>query len=100
MNIPKQLKIIGFDWKIKEDRNVAHEGAIHGSTHSYSQTIFLDPDNTKQKQEQTFLHEVIHAIWWQTALGKRFPESKMEEEIISALSQGLYQVLTDNKLLK
>lgn len=100
MKIPKSVNIIGFDWAIKLDRDVAYEGNIHGSTHPMSQKIYLDPDNTLQKQEQTFLHEVMHAIWWQTGLNKRHTDHKIEEEIISALSSGLYQVLKDNRLLK
>lgn len=102
MKIPSKIRIIGFEWVVKEDKNVAAEGQIFGSTHSFSQTIFLDPDTTPQKKEQTFLHETMHAIWWQTGLGKRYDKDKgvIEEEIIGALAQGLYQVLKENKLLK
>lgn len=101
MKIPSKIRIIGFEWKVKEDKDVAYEGAIHGATHTMSQTIFLEPANTVQKQEQTFLHEIMHAIWWQTGLGKRYSEKReLEEEVISALSNGLYQVLKDNDLLK
>lgn len=102
MIIPKTLRILGFDWEIKKDKNVAYEGSIHGSTHTGSQIIFLEPDDTKQKNEQTLLHEVMHALWWQQGLNARYSgeQKKFEEEIIAALASGLYQVLIDNKLLK
>lgn len=100
MNIPERIKIGGFDWSIKSDANVTYEGQIHGSTHNQTQTIFLDQDGTQQKREQTLLHEIMHAIWWQSGLVKRFTDHKMEEEVIDALSNGLYQVLKDNDISK
>lgn len=100
MKIPNTLKIGAFDWKIKEDANVAYEGSINGSTHYGSQTIFITPESTNQKKEEVLIHESMHAIWWQTGLGKRFKDSQQEEEIIHALAHGLYQMLKDNKLLK
>lgn len=100
MKIPNKIKIIGFDWEVKHDKNVAMEGSIFGSTHTQSQTIFLDPANTKQKDEHTFLHEIMHAVFWQTGLGRRFHDHKQEEEIVAALASGMYQVLKDNDLLK
>lgn len=100
MQIPPVIRILGFDWDIKEDKHVAHEGGIFGSTHTFSQTIFLDPAAPQQKKEQTLLHEMMHAIWWQTGLNKRYTKEKeiIEEEIIGALAQGLYQILKDNDL--
>lgn len=102
MKIPNKFKIIGFDWVVKNNKDVIAEGGVFGSTHTYTQTIFLDPETTQQKKEQTFLHECMHAIWWQTGLGKRYDKDKaiIEEEIVSALSSGLYQVLKENNLLK
>lgn len=102
MKIPSELKIIGFNWKVKSDKDVTYEGNCFGSTHTQSQTIYLEPGatNTKQNREKTLVHEILHALWWQMGLGKRDDIKKFEEEIIHPLSSGLYQVLKDNNLLK
>jgi len=45
----------------------------------------------------------MHVIWWQAGLVERYERrdatKNIEEEIIQALSMGLYQVIRDNKLL-
>lgn len=101
MTIPEKVKILGFEWTIKTDKHVANEGQCYGSTHHSSQTIFLEPDLSQQHREQVFLHEMLHAIFWQMGLGKedKIPPG-LEEKIVSALSSGLYVVLKDNDLLK
>lgn len=101
MEIPKTLKIGGFTWTIEEHQDVAREGNIFGSTHQTSQKFFLEPNLSIQKQQQTILHEILHAVWWQSGLGRIWDgpdKSKDEERIIHALSMGLYQVLRDNDL--
>lgn len=102
MKIPEKIKIGGFDWSIEENAKVAYEGNIYGSTHIYKQSIFLDPDAPQQKKEQTLIHEIMHALWWQQGFTERYKgDSKViEEEIIQGISMGLYQVLKDNDFLK
>lgn len=70
MIIPNKLKILGFDWSVEINKDVAYQGNVFGSTHHSSQKIFLEPEDrsTKQKQEQVFLHEVMHAVWWSLGL--------------------------------
>lgn len=102
MKIPATVKIGGFTWKIEEHQGVAEEGGVFGSTHSHTQKIFIEPGLTQQKKEQTLLHEILHAIWWQSGLNARYKNDKtiIEEEITQAIGHGLYQVLKDNNLLK
>lgn len=101
MKIPKKLKIGGFIWSVEESEKVSNEGEVFGSTHFKKQRIFIDPSETQQKKEHTLIHEILHAIWWQTGLNNRYKDKKeMEEEIIQAVAHGLYQVLKDNSLLK
>lgn len=101
MIIPKKLKIIGFEWQIKENQELADEGSCFGSTHIQTQTIYLEPKAPLQKKEQVLIHEILHVLWWQQGLSIRFKDQKnIEEELVTTLSQGLYQVLKDNNLLK
>ena len=96
--IPKRLKIGGFIWAVKRDNGIAIEGNCYGSTHYKTQTIFVEPEPpcTQQKSEQCLIHEILHAVFWQTGLNDRV-EHKLEEEIVTALAHGLYQVLIDNR---
>lgn len=97
LRIPKELKIGGFYWKVEESLEVGIEGNCYGSLHYTTQTIYLDPRTTLQKKQQAFIHEVLHAIWWQTSLSKT--KTLIEEEIIQAVSHMLYQVLLENDLI-
>jgi hypothetical protein len=99
MKMPTGLKINGFNWKIVESDSVAREGNVYGSCHYMTQTIYLDPSSTEQKRKQCLLHEIMHAVSWQSGLSKRMDNSKLEEEVITALSFGIFQVLEDNKML-
>lgn len=102
MTIPNKIKILGLEWEIKRDSNVAREGNCFGSTHTTKQILFLDPDNTLQHDEEVFLHEVMHAIFWQMGLSKDkdFKDHDIQEKIIHTLSSGLHTVLKDNDMLK
>lgn len=98
MELPKELKIGGFQWTVEEQKDIANESSVFGSTHTQSQKIFIEPGLNIQKRDQTLLHEVMHAIWWQSGLERIFDDRKMEEKVVHAMAMGLYQVLKDNKL--
>lgn len=102
MKIPKQIKIGGLVYTIEKSEKVTNEGGNFGSTHHRKQRIFLDPSETVQMSENTFVHEILHAIWYQAGLKSRYQKDHpgFEEEVVDALSNGLYQVLKDNKMLK
>lgn len=100
MKIPETLKIAGLVWSVNKNDDITREGNCFGSTHHSSQKIFLDPTVPQQKNEQTFIHEIAHAVW--DAYGLRGDKilKEHEERIIDSMSNGLYQVLNDNGLLK
>jgi Zn-dependent peptidase ImmA (M78 family) len=101
MKIPKTIKICGFDWEIIESQDVANSNENFGETHYRNQKIFIEPSEKQQKKEQVLLHEIIHAIFWQTGMWQRLKNKDYnpdEEEISQSISFMLYQVLKENSL--
>lgn len=100
MKIPKKLKIGGFIYKISRDTNVADHSSSFGTTINGRQVINITRDVPFQKQEQTLLHEILHAVWFVYGLKEAGYKSEQQEHIVDALSHGIYQVLKDNKMLR
>jgi hypothetical protein len=102
MKIPKQLKIGGLIFKIKESQEIANQSQVWGSTHFMQQKIFISPEETQQKKEHTLLHEILHACIWTSGIGDRIRrfDKDLEEDIVNSVSNSLYQVLKDNKIIK
>lgn len=100
MKIPRKLKVGGFVYSILRDEKVSGHSDTYGTTHLGTQTINIAPDLNGAKTEATFLHEVLHAIWHTYGLKEAGFDRKQEEQIVEALSNGIYQVFKDNKLLK
>lgn len=90
-----KLKIGGFEWTVEENEEVAGTNDVFGLNFPKEQIIYLKPNLTKQLRSETLIHEVLHAIFWQTGLDTEF-DDEQEEKIVSALAHGLYQVLRDN----
>lgn len=100
MKIPDKIKVGGFWYKITKSVQVADNSQTFASTLNGKQEINVSPEYPQQKQEQTFLHEILHAIWFVYGLKEAGFKHEQEEHIVDALSNGLYQVLKDNNLLK
>lgn len=102
MKIPKQLKIGGLIFEIKESEEIANQSNVWGSTHFKKQKIFLDPSEKQQKKEHTLFHEILHACLWSSGIGDRLRrlDKDLEEDLCASLDSQLYQVLKDNNLLK
>lgn len=100
MIIPEKLKIGGFEWSVQSHEDVSRESDTFGSTHTATQKIFIEPNIPQQKKEQTLLHEILHAVWWQNGIERTTEDKKLEERVVHSLSMGLYQVLKDNDFLK
>lgn len=101
MEIPRELNIASIPWKVERSESVAREGNVYGSTHFRTQTIYLDPTNTPERDEQTFLHELIHIAFDLSGLNAREPfgERKTQELVTDALANSLYHILKENNLL-
>jgi Zn-dependent peptidase ImmA (M78 family) len=102
MKIPKKLKIGGFIWTVEETDKTTNESSSFGSCHYKKQRIFIDKTENQQKKEHTLIHETMHAVIWQSGLNERLNKATgiTEEELVTAISMGIYDVLKNNNLLK
>jgi hypothetical protein len=94
MPIPKKLRICGFDYDVIHKEDLDHTQGCSGVHLPEKLEIRLlgrgiDP----RRVENTFIHEIVHAI------DVLFCNDKLSEEQVSCMSNGLYQVFSDNKLL-
>lgn len=100
MKIPKQLKVGGHVFKVWEKYRFQDRSDRCGQseidelrikiTHM-TQNGTLRP---RSQIEQTFIHEMLHCV------DGIYNNHKLTEDDVSRISEGLYQVLQDNRLLK
>ena len=66
MKIPKTINIAGKNVKIKIDSKVASKYGVNGTCYAdYDYILLDDPQKSgisKENQEQTLIHEIIHKI--------------------------------------
>jgi hypothetical protein len=93
---PKSLRIGPYDIPVKITDIKAEEGRVLFGTYSALGSIELNPIAPNPiHAADTVLHEILHGVYGNSGLG---PISE-EEQICSALSTGLLQVLRDNPKL-
>jgi len=100
MRIPSRLKIGGHFYKILKDYHFKENTSLYGQTDYSLLEIRLSKYDgggnilPNTKYEEVFIHEILHAI------DEAYNNKKCDEEIIERLSNGIYQVFKDNKLLR
>lgn len=88
MNLPEKIKVAGVHYEIellKDDENC-------GTCLFDSLIIRVDPRLKTEKQQQVFIHEMLHAVFWEAGY------QEQDEEMIDRVSRVLYQVLKDNNM--
>lgn len=92
MRIPQKFELMGTKWKVQLE-DLSEIGKM-GRTNFRSQTITIDPNNTKDGLEATYLHEVMHIIVYLMGLDhimKLDPEA--EEILVNTLSNGIFAAI-------
>jgi len=96
MKIPNKIKVGGIDYEIEMvdyKENDFAEIKIWGKTERDKCKIVLYNGVNPQRLWETLFHEIIHII-------DRHFDINLNESKVERLSNGIYQVLKDNKLLK
>ena len=88
MKIPNTLKVGGIYYNILMV-DASDIEARFAELDYQTNTIKIIRTLSQEQKEEALLHEIIHTL-----------NSKMIETSVEFLAQGLYQVFTDNKLLR
>ncbi len=92
MRIPKKVKIGGLVYEVVFDAKHCVAQSVYGQESAYRQKIFLDPNVPRDRQEETFIHEILHAIDHSFNSNK----NRLGEQKVQFISSALYMVLKEN----
>jgi hypothetical protein len=100
MKIPKKIRILGRDFKIILSKKITERKSKNGKDiplNGYvcldNSTIWIDSGVSKDQRMSTLLHEIIEAL-------VLLLDMSVCHDDIERLEVGLFQVLTENKMLK
>lgn len=95
MNIPKKIKVAGYNMEVVmiNDRTSDHGDSSPATFNSRRGKIWIDKAQSREQQESSLIHEILEALDYHYEL-------KLEHRTISILETALYQVLKDNKLIQ
>lgn len=97
-NIPSSVRVAGIDYSVNIvpfvdiDGNRNYQGVCRANK---CQIEIID-QLTEQRKEEVFVHELTHALFFESELNN--DEEGHTEEVVKRISRVLYQVLKDNKL--
>ncbi len=91
MRIPKVVKIMGHEYAISMTPRLFASDATSGVCDTARHTITLDENFAESHVAETFLHEILEGLNYHLEL-------ELKHAKLNALSEGLFQVLRDNKL--
>jgi len=92
MKIPKKVKVGGLTYKVLLNYKFKEREDLRGQCDNTSQEIRLAGNICQEGIEQTFMHELLHAI------DNVYNAYKLDDDTVERISQGLYQTL--NKYIK
>jgi len=99
MKIPKTLKVGGMVYTVKQGHQFSENELVGQADHRQLEIRLIDKEfagrpYAQSKIEECFIHELLHCV------DCVYNNNKLTEDTVGNLSQGLYQVLKDNGMLK
>lgn len=89
MKIPKKVKVGGITYKVKDVDIISSGTSDCGICSLDDSCIELLRKHKKQAKEITFLHELLHAIFYHCAM-------EQDEHVVEVLANALHMVIKDN----
>ena len=91
MKLPEEIKVCGINYKVElvEFIDVAGERNYQGMCHFDQTKIEILSSLSVQRKEQTFIHELTHAIFYEAGYDEQ------DEDMINRVGIALHQVLNE-----
>lgn len=92
-----EIKVGGITYNVRITEDI--QGFLYGSCSDDRSEILISTHPSKSKQEQTLIHELVHAIFNEAGLTDEAEDGELyiaEEELVNRIGIVLHQVLTDN----
>ncbi|WP_346234508.1 ImmA/IrrE family metallo-endopeptidase [Lysinibacillus telephonicus] len=90
MQIPSEVMVAGIVYKVDEVSGLHDKHELLGQILYVPCTIEINAESSKERKEQTFIHELTHAIFLEAGI------EEQDEDMINRVGKVLYQVLKDN----
>lgn len=98
MKIPKKVKIGAHIYKIDFDSDPTNDDdSCFGCVSNRKLKIGIDSTVSLTQQEETFFHEVLHAIVYLNGISEGKDD---DEKKVQAIAHSFYLFLKENNLLK
>lgn len=88
----KKIKILGHDYEVRHEKDLSRDRGSNGECRCNATHIAIDPSLPRSMQEKVLVHEVVEALNYHLEL-------RLEHPQISAISEGIYSVLSRNGML-
>lgn len=89
----KKIKILGHEYEVKYSTELSDINGTPAQINFSKLVIRIDTTYKKSRQEEHLIHEIFEALNYHLEL-------ELPHKTITSLSEGLYGVLKDNKMLK
>jgi hypothetical protein len=89
MKIPKRLKVGAITYRVVQAKDWLDRNDADGMVDAKTNTIYIQSELSPAFKDVTLIHEALHCI-----------NSTMNHEFLDSLSEQLYQVFSDNNLLR
>ena len=89
IEIPKQIKIGAYNYRITYVPNLAYDYKLLGQSLADKQVIKVDPDTTDETKNVTLWHEIVHAI-------SDVFSCELDERNVDRIAQGVAALLRDS----
>ena len=90
--IPRTIKVAGVDYDVRIVDEIENNPNNMGVTLHHKSVIQIKRNMSKDKQEQTFIHELLHACFYEAGY------KEFAEDMINRVGTILHQVIRDNDI--
>lgn len=90
--LPTTVRVMGFDVAVSSPNEVLQERNSYGRSNWEKQTLQIANDQTLERQQEVFLHELLHT----TSSAGLTNDDQLSERQVNAVAVVLHQIFRDN----